>query len=69
VPNGIRLAPEAPIHIFRLSFIFFGLLSMGIFVNSPIDMQEIAVPVSNIYLQDNLKLFLRVIQSLAVFYV
>jgi hypothetical protein len=67
VPTGIRLAPEAPIHIFPLSLIFVGLLSIGIFLKAPIDMHEISAPVSNNHLQDNPELVFKVINGPGVY--
>jgi hypothetical protein len=66
VPFGIKLAHEAPLHIFPLSLIFVGLLSVDIFLNAPIDIQEIAVPVLNNYLQNNLELVTRLNNGLVL---
>jgi hypothetical protein len=58
--------PEAPLHILPLSSIFVGRLSIGIFLKAPIDMHEIAAPVSNNHLQDNPELVFNVINGLEV---
>jgi hypothetical protein len=50
----------------NLSLIFAGILLIGIFLNAPIDMQEIVASGSNNHLKDNPKLFFKLIIGLGV---
>ena len=47
VPTGIKLAPEAPLHILPLSLIFVSLLLVGNFLKAPSDIQDKAATLSN----------------------